>query len=69
MLQKKFWDELIAYSPWHNTDRIENDASNNRNIVSIVFAAAVTLLPSLYAATLADKHAYTQMGGIYEVWR
>jgi hypothetical protein len=33
---KKFWEELIAYFPWYDTDRIENDVSNNSSIVACV---------------------------------
>jgi hypothetical protein len=25
--RNKFWEELIAYFPWYDTDRIENDVS------------------------------------------
>jgi hypothetical protein len=31
-VNKKFWEELIAYFPWYDTNRIENDASNNSSI-------------------------------------
>jgi hypothetical protein len=48
---KKFWDELIAYFPWYDTDRIENDVSNNSSIVACVFVAAATFLPSRCLAT------------------
>jgi hypothetical protein len=43
---KKFWEELIAYFPWYDTDHIENDAFNNSSIVAFVFFTAVTFLPS-----------------------
>jgi hypothetical protein len=49
---KKSWEELIAYVPWYDTDRIENDASNNSSIVSCVFIATVTFLPIRCLATL-----------------
>jgi hypothetical protein len=42
----KFWEELIAYFPWYDTDHIENDASNNSFIVACVFLTAVTFLTS-----------------------
>jgi hypothetical protein len=42
ILNKKFWEELIAYFTWYDTERIENDASNNYSIVACVFVAAVT---------------------------
>jgi hypothetical protein len=45
-LQKKFWEELIAYFPWYDTDHIENDTSNNSSSVACVFVTAVTFLPS-----------------------
>jgi hypothetical protein len=38
---KKFWEELIAYIRWCDTDRIEEDASNNSFIVARVFIANV----------------------------
>jgi hypothetical protein len=47
-----FWEELIAYFPSYDTDRIENDVSNNSSIVACVFVAAVTFLPSRYLATI-----------------
>jgi hypothetical protein len=31
-INKKFWEELIAYSLWYDTDRTENDASNNSSL-------------------------------------
>jgi hypothetical protein len=43
---KKFWEELIAYFPRHDIERIENDASSNSSIVACVFVAAVTFLVS-----------------------
>jgi hypothetical protein len=47
----KFWEELIAYFPWQDTESIENDFSNNSSIVACVFVAAVTFLPSRCLAT------------------
>jgi hypothetical protein len=49
---KKFWEDLIAYFPWYDTDRIENDVSNNYFIVSCVFVSAVTFLRSRCLATI-----------------
>jgi hypothetical protein len=49
---KKFWEELIAYFPWYDTDPIENDVSNNSSIVACVFVTAVTFLPSSCLETL-----------------
>jgi hypothetical protein len=45
-LYKKFWEVLIAYFPWYDTARIENDEFNNSSIVASVFVAAVTFLSS-----------------------
>jgi hypothetical protein len=39
---KKIWEKLIAYVPWDDMDRIENDKSNNSSIVAYIFVAAVT---------------------------
>jgi hypothetical protein len=45
---KKFWEELIAY-----TDRTGNDVSNNSYIAAYVFVVAVMLLlPSRCLATI-----------------
>jgi hypothetical protein len=49
-----FWEELIAYFPWYDTGRIENDASNNSYIIACVLV--VTFLPSRCLATIG---AYT----------
>jgi hypothetical protein len=46
ILNKKFWEELIAYFSWYDTGYIENDASNNYSIVACVSVTAVTFLPS-----------------------
>jgi hypothetical protein len=46
-VNKKFWEELIAYVTWYDTDRIENDASNNCSIVAYVFVAAVVFTEPL----------------------
>jgi hypothetical protein len=40
----EFWEELIAYFPRYDTDRIEINASNNSSIV--------TFLPSRFLATI-----------------
>jgi hypothetical protein len=60
---KKLWEELIAYFLWYDTDRIENDASNN-SIVARVFVAAVKSLPSRCLATIGG-YTYRLMGGIF----
>jgi hypothetical protein len=46
ILNKKFWEELIAYFPWYDMGHIENDGSNNSSIIACVFVIAVTFLPS-----------------------
>jgi hypothetical protein len=51
-MNKKFWEELIAYFPWYDTGHIENNASNNSSIVACVFVTAVTFLPSRCLATI-----------------
>jgi hypothetical protein len=51
-MNKKFWEELIAYFPSYDTGHIENDASNNSFIVASVFVTAVTFLPSRCLATI-----------------
>jgi hypothetical protein len=35
ILNKKFWEELIACFAWYDTDRMENDASNNYSILRV----------------------------------
>jgi hypothetical protein len=51
---KKFWEKLIAYSSWYNTDRIENDVSNNSSIVARVLLAAETFLQSRCLVTIEE---------------
>jgi hypothetical protein len=51
IINKKFWEELIAYFPWYDTGHIENDASNNSSIVARVFVTAVTFLRCRFLAT------------------
>jgi hypothetical protein len=50
-VNKKFWEELIAYFPWYDTSHIENFASNS-SIVAFVFVTSVTFLPSRCLATI-----------------
>jgi hypothetical protein len=50
-MNKKFWEELIAYFPWYDANRIEN-MSNHSFIVACVFVTAVTFLPSRCLATI-----------------
>jgi hypothetical protein len=67
-LNKKLWGEIIAYLPWYDMDRIENEASNNHSIVACAFVAAVTTLPSCYLPTIGVHiETYRAMIGIYEV--
>jgi hypothetical protein len=49
---KTFWEELIAYVPRYDTDRVENDVCNNDSIVACVFVTAVTFPPSRCLATI-----------------
>jgi hypothetical protein len=45
-LNKKFCERLIVYFPSYGTDRTEDDVSSNSYIVTCVFVAMVTFLPS-----------------------
>jgi hypothetical protein len=58
---KKLWEELIAYFPSYDTDRIENDVSNNYSIVACVFVTAVTFLLSRCLATIGG-YTYRHTG-------
>jgi hypothetical protein len=60
---------LLTTFLWYDTDRIENDASNNYFIVACVFVAAVAFLPSRCLATIGGMYIETHrlMEGIYEV--
>jgi hypothetical protein len=49
---KNFWEELNTYIPGYDTDRNENDVSNNFSIVACVFVTAGTFLPSRCLATI-----------------
>jgi hypothetical protein len=62
---KKFWRKIKAYFPWNDTNRTENDASNNFSIVAFVFVAAETFLPSHCLATVREYRHRTD--GIY-IW-
>jgi hypothetical protein len=73
-INKKFWEELIAYFPSYDTGHIENDSSNNSSIVACVFVTAVTFLPSRCLATIGGflrsrciatigTHTHTQTDG------
>jgi hypothetical protein len=53
-IYKKFWEEVIAYFSWYDTDRIENDVSNNYSIVACVFVTAVTFPSSRCLATIGE---------------
>jgi hypothetical protein len=52
----------IAYFPCFDTDRIENDKSNNSSI-ACVFVASVTFLPSRCLETIGDTYTNTQTNG------
>jgi hypothetical protein len=52
IINKKFWEELIAYFPSYDKGHTENDASNNSSIVACVFVTAVTFLTSCCLATI-----------------
>jgi hypothetical protein len=49
---KNFWEQLNTYIPWYDTNRAEDNASNNSSIVAHVFVAAVTFIPSRCLATI-----------------
>jgi hypothetical protein len=58
-MNKKSWEELIAYFPLYDTGHIENDASSNSSIVACVIVTAVTFLPSRCLATIGGIHRHT----------
>jgi hypothetical protein len=62
MKNKALWVELIAYVPWYDTDRIENETRNNSSVVAYVFVAAVSFTEPLPSN---DKgiHIQTQTDG------
>jgi hypothetical protein len=65
-INKKFWEELIAYFPLirHGPQRLLLD--NYSSIVVCVFVAAVTIsLPSRCLATIGKIHIDTQTDGRY----
>jgi hypothetical protein len=67
-INKKFWEELIAYFPWYDTGHIENDASNNSSIVTCVFVTAITFLPSRFLATIGGflpSRCLVTIGGFF----
>jgi hypothetical protein len=43
LLNKKFWEEVIAFFPSYNTDHIENSLSNNPYIAECIFVVAATI--------------------------
>jgi hypothetical protein len=72
ILNKKFWEELIAYFPCYDTGHIENDASNNSSIVASVFVTAVTFLPSRFVAMIGGflpSRCLGTIGGIHRQQR
>jgi hypothetical protein len=65
-INKKFWEEQIAYFPWYDTDRIENDVFNNSSIVACVFITVVTFLPSRCLPTTGGyTYRHRLMGRIF----
>jgi hypothetical protein len=66
---KSFWEEKIVYFLWYDTDRIENNASNNSFSLECVCLAAVIILPSRFLATIGGIRVQTHrlMREIYEV--
>jgi hypothetical protein len=62
-MNKKFWEELIAYFPCYDTGHIENDASNNSSIVACVFGTEVTFFTEPLPSN--DKGIHRLMGGIF----
>jgi hypothetical protein len=58
-INKKFWEELIAYFLSYDTGHIENDGSSNSSIVACVFVTAVTFLPSRCIAAIGGIHIHT----------
>jgi hypothetical protein len=58
---KKFREESIAYFPWYDTDRIEDDTPKDFSIVACVFVATVKFLPSRFLATIGYTHIDTQI--------
>jgi hypothetical protein len=52
---------MFAYYFLYETNRIENNASNNSSIVVCVFVAAVTFLSSRCLVTIRDTHTGTQI--------
>jgi hypothetical protein len=69
-INKKFWEEPIAYFPWYDTGHIGNDASNNSSIVASVFVTAVKFLPSRCLATTGEflPRRCLATVGVYTVW-
>jgi hypothetical protein len=67
ILNKKFWEEPIAYFPWYDTDHIEIDTSNNSSILACVFVTAVTFLPSRCLATIRGFLPNRCLATIWEI--
>jgi hypothetical protein len=59
-INKKFWEELIAYFPLIRRDRKENDVSSNSSIATCVLVAAGMCLPNRCLATAVGIHIQTQ---------
>jgi hypothetical protein len=67
--KEKCWEELMAYFPWYDTYRTENESPTILLLLH-VFVAAVTFLPSRYGTTirgfLSSRCLATSGGGNYE---
>jgi hypothetical protein len=61
MLNKKFWEEVIAYFPSIRHGPHIKRRTNN-SIILCVFFAAVTFLPCRFLATIVG-YTYRQTGG------
>jgi hypothetical protein len=60
-MNKKFWEELIAYFPWYDmdVDGTENDAPNDSSIVACIRCNS----------NVFTERTHRLMGGISEVRR
>jgi hypothetical protein len=64
-----FWKNESPSFLWHDSDSIENDASNNSSTVGCVFVAAVMFAQSRCPATIGAIHTDTKTLGSDEVRR
>jgi hypothetical protein len=56
---KKFWEERIAYFPWYDTERIENDTSHNSSIVPCIRCRGDDFTEQLPSNRMKDTHTNT----------